>query len=82
MAWTHVAIGVLMLRRRAREALMFLAGGAAGIALLFGLSSLAFLSRSQLPSGAEPWLARLSVAGCLGLGLGLAAGAGLRGWRT
>jgi len=48
------------------------------MAIAGGVSDLAVLSRSQLPTTLAPGLARLTVTAALGLGTGLAVGAALR----
>jgi hypothetical protein len=45
---TFVLVGVLLLRWRRREALVLLAGGAAGLLVLFGWDSRGFLTESQI----------------------------------
>jgi len=65
--------GLAVVRRAPREALAAIGGGAAALALLSGLASLDWLSRSQLPTALSPGVARATVVVALGAGLGAAA---------
>lgn len=65
--------GLVAVRRSPREALAAIGGGAALLALLSGLASLDWLSRSQLPTALTPGVARATVVVALGAGLGAAA---------
>ncbi len=70
--------GLVVVRRAPRDGLAMIGGAAAGFALLFGVASLDWLSRSQLPTTLAPGLARATVAMALGAGIGCIAVA-LRG---
>ncbi|WP_412541825.1 hypothetical protein R8Z50_04540 [Longispora sp. K20-0274] len=73
---TLTAAGYALLRRPAADFALGLAGAA--LALLCGFSRVAVFQHAIAP---VPWnglWARISVAGCLGIGLALAAVAGLR----
>jgi hypothetical protein len=65
--------GLVAVRRSPREALAAIGGGAALLALLSGLASLDWLSRSQLPTALTPGVVRATVVVALGAGLGAAA---------
>lgn len=74
---TVAVAGVSMLRRAPREGLLMAVAGVVGIGLLVGFTNRNWLSRSQLPTGFDPTLARTVVAGAMaaamaGLGLGVA----------
>lgn len=65
--------GLTQLRRHRQEALALVGASAAGYALLFGVANLDWLRRSQLPTGIDPALARVSITAALGLGGGTTA---------
>lgn len=67
-----VLLGALpVLWRAPRDALLLVAAGAAGFGLLFGITGLDWLTRSQIPTGIDPILARATVltsaAGAVGV---------------
>lgn len=62
---------IALLRRAPREALLFAAASATSFGLLFGLSNLDWLSRSQLPTALSPTIARLTVSASLGAAAGI-----------
>lgn len=64
--------GAITLDRAPREASAITAAGACGAALVFGVSSMDWLHRSQLPTSLHPTLARVAVAASLGIGFGIA----------
>jgi hypothetical protein len=70
-----LAIGVLalwwLLRRDPWNAAPLVLVAGLFLFIAGGLADVTSLTRSQLPSTLEPWLARLTVAAALGLGLGL-----------
>ncbi|MBL8778327.1 MAG: hypothetical protein JNK12_20480 [Acidimicrobiales bacterium] len=69
---TAIAIvSITQLRRAPREALIFAAASATSFGLLFGISNLDWLSRSQLPTTLSPTLARLTVTVSLGAAAGI-----------
>jgi hypothetical protein len=65
--------GLLVLRRAPRDGLAAIGGGAAALALASGLTSLDWLSRSQLPTALAPGVARATVVVAIGAGIGAAA---------
>ena len=65
--------GLVLLDRRRRPALALLGAGATTLALAFGVASLDWLHRSQLPTDVSPTLARAAVAVAVGAGVGIAA---------
>ena len=67
-----VLLGALpVLWRAPRDALLLVTAGAAGFGLLFGVTGLDWLTRSQVPSGLDPAFARttvlVSLAGAVGI---------------
>lgn len=69
---TAIAIvSVTQLRRAPREALLFAAASATSFGLIFGISNLDWLSRSQLPTALSPMLARLTVTASIGAAAGI-----------
>ena len=69
---TAIAIvSVTQLRRAPREALLFAAASATSFGLIFGISNLDWLSRSQLPTALPSNLARLTVTVSLGAAVGV-----------
>lgn len=80
--WALAAVALVALARgRDRGPSLYglaLAGGSAALVLAtVGLAGWATLGRSQVPVDLPGGLARLAVAGCLGLGLGVVATTGL-----
>ena len=71
---------VLVIRARTPDGFVTAAAAGALSVLVFGLTSLDFLSRSQLPVAIDPALGRAGVVVSLGVGLGLFV-AGLVRWR-
>jgi hypothetical protein len=65
--------GLVVVRRAPRDGLAMVGGGAVGLALLSGVASLDWLSRSQLPTALDPVAARATVVVALGAGVGVAA---------
>lgn len=69
--------GLAQLRRHRQEALALVGASAAGFGVLFGVANLDWLRRSQLPTGIDPDLARVSITAALGLGGGITVHAAL-----
>lgn len=69
--------GLTQLRRHRQEALALVGASAAGFGVLFGVANLDWLRRSQLPTGIDPDLARVSITAALGLGGGTTVHAAL-----
>jgi hypothetical protein len=73
--WVVAAVTIWGVRRRRLEALYGMVLVGAMVATVSGVSDLAYLWKSQLPTIGPHLVARAEVASSLGLGLGLAAGA-------
>jgi hypothetical protein len=71
IAALFVVVGLAQLRRRPLDGAALVAGGAIGLAILFGWMSRAYLSSSQLPVELPRPLSRATVSVALGLGVGL-----------
>ncbi|MCU0268983.1 MAG: hypothetical protein MUF83_10075 [Acidimicrobiales bacterium] len=81
LGWLLVGGSLVLLGQRPTEAPMVLAGGAAGLGMLFGWTSRAYFSSSQLPVASSADLVRLLVAAALALGVGLTGLGALAWWR-
>jgi hypothetical protein len=75
---TLAAAGVFSLRRTPRHGLGLMAVGGAGLGLLFGLSNISWLSRSQLPTTFSETVSRATVTTSLGLSIGIVGLTALR----
>lgn len=74
-----VLLGALpVLWRAPRDALLLVTAGAAGFGLLFGLTGLDWLTRSQIPSGLDPAVARATVIASAAGAVGILATAATR----
>ena len=78
LAWAIAILAIVWLRRARSEGLSLAAVAGLQIAFLGGIADLSALSRSEVPFGFAPDLARLAVALSVGLGFGLALVAALR----
>jgi hypothetical protein len=74
-----VLLGALpVLWRAPRDALLLVTAGAAGFGLLFGVTGLDWLTRSQIPSGLDPTVARATVIASAAGAVGILATAATR----
>jgi hypothetical protein len=78
LAWAIGILAIVWLRRGRTDGLSVAIVAGLQIAFLGGVADLSALSRSEVPFGFAPDLARVAVALSVGLGLGLAVAAGLR----
>jgi hypothetical protein len=78
LAWVIGILAFVWLRRGRKDGLSLALVAGLQIAFLGGIADLSVLSRSEVPFGFAPDLARVAVALSIGLGIGLAVAAGLR----
>ena len=78
LGWAVGILAMVWLVRRGSDGLPLAALAGLEIALVGGISDINALSRSEVPFGFSAGLARLAVAGSIGLGFGVAIAAALR----
>ena len=77
LAWLLLAIALAKFRASHRDSVLLATGACVGIGVLLGATGWTWLTRSQLPTGLDPAIARATVVAAAGAALGMLAVAAL-----